>query len=98
MAAPVYLGDEFSAAGYRLAGADVQVPAAGDATGALTRACAQAPLVLVSAALVARIDPATLRAASTATAPLVLVVPDPQGAGVIPDLAGRLRRELGLDA
>jgi hypothetical protein len=72
MAAPIYLGDEFSAAGYRLAGADVQVPAAGDATSALTRACAQAPLVLV--------------------------VPDPQGAGVIPDLAGRLRRELGLDA
>jgi len=98
MAAPIYLGDEFSAAGYRLAGADVQLPSAGDATGALARACARAPLVLVSAALAAHIDPATLRAASTATAPLVLVVPDLQGAGVIPDLAGRLRRELGLDA
>jgi vacuolar-type H+-ATPase subunit F/Vma7 len=98
MTTAVYLGDEVSAAGYRLAGAQVQVPAAGDATGALTRACAQAPLVLLSAALVEQIDPATLRAASTATSPLVLVVPDPQGAAMIPDLAGRLRRELGLDA
>jgi len=98
MAAVVYLGDEFSAAGYRLAGVDAQVPPPGEAGTALTRACAQAPLVLLSAALAAQINAATLRAASAAMAPLVLVVPDPQGIAAVPDLASRLRRELGLDA
>ena len=36
MSAPVYLGDEVSAAGYRLAGALVCTPAAGEAAAALT--------------------------------------------------------------
>ena len=49
MAAPVYLGDEVSAAGFRLAGALVRTPPPGDETAALARARAQAPLVLVSA-------------------------------------------------
>lgn len=98
MPAAVYLGDEFSAAGYRLAGAAVQVPGAGDATAALIRACAQAPLVLVSAALVAQVDALALRVACTALTPLVLVVPDLRGTATMPDLAARLRRELGLDA
>ena len=98
MPSPIYLGDEFSAAGYRLAGASVRVPAPGGESAALAHACAEAPLVLISAALAARIDADALRAASAALAPLVLVVPDPQGAAAMPDLASRLRAQLGLEA
>ena len=97
MTAPVYIGDEISAAGWRLAGARLAVPAPGAETAALVAACAAAPLVLVSAAMAARIDPASLAKAASAMAPLVLVVPDPQGEVTLPDLAARLRGQLGLD-
>ena len=98
MAAPIYIGDEVSAAGWRLAGVQVSTPAPGGETAALASARASAPLVLVSAAVAVHIDAATLAAAAAALAPLVLVLPDPQGEGVRPGLAGRLRTQLGLDA
>ncbi len=55
MAALIYLGDEVSAAGWRLAGATVRAPAPGEETAALDAARAQAALVLVSAAVAAAV-------------------------------------------
>lgn len=98
MSAPAYLGDEVSAAGYRLAGARTQTPRAGEEAQALAVARAEAPLVLVSAAVAAAIDAPVLRAALLALAPPVLVVPDRTGEVPLPDLAARLRRQLGLEA
>jgi vacuolar-type H+-ATPase subunit F/Vma7 len=98
VSAAVYLGDEVSAAGWRLAGASVRTPALGDEAAALAWARAQAPLVLVSSAVAAAIGEATLRAALSALAPLVLIVPDLHGAVPLPDLAARLRTQLGLEA
>ena len=98
MASPVYLGDEVSAAGYRLAGAHVRTPGAGEEAAALAWARSQAPLVLVSAAVAAGIGEALLREALSALAPLVLVVPDLHAAVPLPDLAARLRGQLGLEA
>lgn len=98
MSAPVYLGDEVSAAGYRLAGALVHTPQAGDETAALAWARSQAPLVLVSASVAAGIGAGVLRVALSALAPLVLIVPDLEGEVPPPDLAARLRGQLGLEA
>lgn len=98
MSAPVYIGDEVSSAGYRLAGARTVVCLPGRETAALAESCGGAPLVLVSAAVAARIDAALLRRALSSLAPLVLVVPDPQGEAALPDLAARLRTQLGLEA
>ncbi len=98
MPAPIYLGDEVSAAGYRLAGAIPRVPAAGEEGAALQEACANAPLVLVGAAVAARIDALALRKALAALQPLVVIVPDTQGEAARPDLAARLRGQLGLPA
>jgi vacuolar-type H+-ATPase subunit F/Vma7 len=98
MPAPIYLGDELSAAGYRLAGALVRTPRAGEEAAALAWARTQAPLVLVSAAVAAGIAEAVLRSALSALAPLVLIVPDLQGDVPLPDLAARLRGQLGLEA
>jgi vacuolar-type H+-ATPase subunit F/Vma7 len=98
MSAPVYLGDEVTAAGYRLAGARVRVPRRGEETAALAAARAEAPLVLVSAAIALRIAETELRAALAAVSPLMLIVPDPVGDAPMPDLAARLRRQLGLEA
>jgi vacuolar-type H+-ATPase subunit F/Vma7 len=103
----IYLGDEVSAAGWRLAGVDARVcaadaadakQAAEAAAAALASARRDAALVLVSAALARRLDPATLSRSTSALVPLVLVVPDRDGAAALPDLAARLRLQLGLDA
>ena len=98
MAAPVYIGDEVSAAGCRLAGARVDVPEPGGESAALAAARAQAPLVLVSAAVAARIPEREMRVALAALTPLTLIVPDLRGEVPVPDVAARLRRELGLEA
>jgi len=97
MAAPVYLGDEVSAAGFRLAGVQVRVPQRGDETAALSSARADAPLVLVAATVAARVAAGELRAAVAALTPLVLIVPDIDGATPVPDLARRLKKLLGLE-
>jgi len=98
MGAVVYLGDEICAAGYRLAGATVRVPRAGDEAQALAWARSQGELVLVSAVVAAAIGEGVLRAALSAVSPLVLIVPDPEGQVPVPDLAARLRTQLGLEA
>ena len=98
MRAPIYLGDEVTAAGYRLAGAQVRMPAPREASTMFAEACAQAPLVLVSAAVAIHIDATPLRAALAALQPLVLIVPDAQGQVPRPDLAARLRGQLGMEA
>jgi vacuolar-type H+-ATPase subunit F/Vma7 len=98
MPAPIYLGDEVSAAGYRLAGVDARVPRPGGEAEALAAARREAPLVLITATIAARIGSDELRQASMALAPLVLVVPDLLGETPLPDLAARLRAQLGLEA
>ena len=98
MPAPVYLGDEVSAAGFRLAGALVRTPRPGEEAAALAWARANAPLVLVSATVAAGAGEALMRAALSALSPLVLVLPDLHGEVPLPDLAARLRGQLGLEA
>ena len=98
MSAPIYLGDEVDAAGYRLAGARVRTPRVGEGAAALAQACAQAPLVLLSAAVAAGVGERQLRAALSALSPLVLIVPDLQAEVPLPDLAARLHAQLGLEA
>jgi len=98
MRPPIYLGDEVTAAGYRLAGAQVRTPAPGESGAALEEAHARSELVLVSAAVAADLDAAQLRSALLALSPLVLIVPDGQGRVVRPDLAARLRGQLGMEA
>jgi len=98
MSAPIYLGDEVSASGYRLSGAQVRTPERGSEAQALAWARGEAPLVLVSAAVAAALPAAVLSAALEALAPLVLVVPDRAGRAAMPDLAARLREQLGLQA
>ena len=94
MPVPCYIGDEASAAGFRLAGASVIVPRPGNEADALASARAS---VLISADVAARISARELAVARAALAPLTLIVPDLQGAIAMPDLATRLRAQLGLE-
>lgn len=98
MTAPIFIGDAVAAAGFRLAGAIVRTPNAGEETAAFVAARGEGALILVSADVAARIDADTLRAAQAALAPLVAIVPDLHDAVAPPDLAARLRTQLGLEA
>jgi hypothetical protein len=99
MPAPVvFIGPELAAAGYRLAGAGTLVPAPGDETAALAHARSEAWLVLVCASVLPRIAPEAWQQAVSALSPLVAAVPDLQGGTALPDLAERLRSQLGLVA
>lgn len=96
MHAALYLGDEVSGAGWRLAGVAVVCPPPGDETAALQQALAQRPaLLLLAAPVAAAVAPALLQGAACALAPLLLVLPGRDGSSP-PDLAGRLRVQLGL--
>lgn len=93
----IYIGDELTAAGFRLAGAQILLPAVGEETASLTQAQRDGQLILVSADVAARIPRQPLEAALAALAPLTLVVPDLLGRQPIPDRAQRLRRQMGME-
>ncbi len=93
-----YVGDEVSAAAFRLAGVEALVPNAGDEATALASALAKASLVLLAASVAARLPERTLRNAQAALHPLLLVVPDLAGGMAMPDIVRRLRVQLGLEA
>jgi len=94
----VFLGDEVSAAGFRLAGVSVRVPLVGEEQRALTEAAASAELVLLTAAFARRLPPALLERYQSGSRPLVGVVPDVTGAVWPEDLASDIRRHLDIAA
>jgi len=97
MAAPVFLGDEVSAAGYRLGGAIVRTPVKGEEASFFEWARREAPLVLVTAEVATRLPPGLLARAFAAGQPLVLIVPDVRRRVAPPDLARSVRRQLGME-
>jgi vacuolar-type H+-ATPase subunit F/Vma7 len=96
MSMPVFIGDEVSALGYRLAGLQTLVPAPGELRATVRRACEDAPLVLIDASLAAHIDVAELDGLLAATDPPVVIVPPVRGAAPLSQIATRLRRQLGV--
>ncbi len=99
MALVVYLGDEATAAAYRLAGVRAIAPDPADAAGALRRAADDgAELVLLAAPLAARLPVAVLEDALQGEHPLVAIAADAFGRQAPPDLAREVRAALGIEA
>ena len=92
----VFLGSETSAAAFRLAGIDARVVPEGDEGAILARARDGADLVIVEASVAACVPAGQWRRAVLDAPPLVAAIPDLAGTTCLPDLAGRLRRQLGL--
>lgn len=98
MARIFYIGDEATAAGYRLAGAEVRVPSEADTAETFRRACESATdLVLLSAELAALLPREELEAALLGERPLVAIVPDVHGRRAAPDVARDVRLALGIE-
>lgn len=92
-----YIGDEVTAAAYRLAGLDVRVVGPEAAAAEFALALREAPpLVLLGAAASAAIPPAQLDAAMQAFAPPVLIVADAALTQDAADLGDRVRGALGI--
>ena len=93
-----YIGDEATAAGYRLAGAEVRVPSAEEAAEVFRRAgAAGAELILLSAGLADALPPEELEAAVQGERPLVAIVADAHGRHAPPDVARDVRLALGIE-
>ena len=99
MSAAIFIGDELTAAGYRLTGIETIVPGPKGVGGAFDDARARADLIIIiiTAELARAIPAAALKAARLAETPALAIVPDVRFTAEPPDLAGRLRRVLGID-
>jgi len=93
---PIYIGDEVSATGFRLAGLRTRTPGPDDCEEVLKWACNEAPLILISAGLAECIPQPRLDECLARQDPPIVVVPDVLGRASMPDLANRLRRQLGV--
>lgn len=96
MAPVFFIGDEVTAAGFRLAGAAIRVPGEGGVAAAFAEALEQAELVLITMARAAELDAAELERSMRAATPLVLVVPDAASSESPPDLGDAVDRALGI--
>jgi len=93
---PVYIGDAVSAAGFRLAGLRIHVPDTTELVMQIEQAATDASLVLLGADLAAQLPVTELDRLLSAVTPAVVVVPDVRGQADLPDLANRLRQQLGV--
>jgi vacuolar-type H+-ATPase subunit F/Vma7 len=99
MARILYLGDEMTAAGFRLAGLETLVTDPAAAGEGLREALAgDFDCVLFSGRLTDHVPPALLRQALEGVEPLFTVVPDIRGHAAPADLVLEVRNALGIEA
>ena len=96
MSSIAFIGDRLSAAGFRLGGAEVHVPEAGDEGPLLAELITRVELVLLTAEIARRIPSQQLHAARMGQTPMVVVIPDVRGQQLPDDPAARLRQQLGM--
>ena len=96
MAGVTFIGDEVTAQGFRLAGANIRMPQKDGVAASFADALRKADLVLITAAAAGELDADTLERAVRAAAPLVLVIPDAAFRVTPPDPADAVERVLGI--
>ena len=97
MGSAIFIGDELSAAGFRLTGIETVVPEPEQASAALDDARKRAALVIMTAELASQVPAADLEAAMLAEAPALAIIPDVLFRAIPPDLGKRLRSVLGIE-
>jgi len=93
----VFIGDELTATGFRLAGATAMIVPPEEATDALRSALQEASLVLLAASHARRVGVSELDAALTSTHPITVLVDDVLEREPPPDMDQMMRRALGVE-
>jgi len=98
MTAPVFIGDEISASGFRLAGVEIRTPPleVGELLKVIESACHHAPLILISSEFAAMLLTKDYERFVSQESPAVLIVPDIRKTTTVEDLNTRLRTQLGI--
>jgi len=96
MAITEYIGDEVSAAGYRLCGVDAHASDRHNASSLVRQACERASLVLVGSSAAQHLPGTELDTLLASVSPPVLIVPDFCGSQAVPDIATRIHKQLGM--
>jgi vacuolar-type H+-ATPase subunit F/Vma7 len=97
MGAIVFVGDELTAAGMRLAGVEPVLQGSRSAAEALAEARKGAALVLITAEFARTVPAAELAAALIAEVPVLGIIPDVNGRVTPPDLTKELMAALGIE-
>lgn len=98
MGAVIFIGDELSASGFRLAGIETLVPKPDAVGSAFEAARARSSLIIITADTARQIPAAQLETAMLAETPALAIIPDVMFRTPPPDLARRLRSVLGIEA
>ncbi len=91
-----YIGDEISAAGYRLCGIDVHIADKHNALSLVKAACARASLVLLGSKTALYINSKELDALMLNIQPPVMIVPDAGKLQSVPDITPLVYKQLGM--
>lgn len=93
---PIFIGDETSAAGYRLAGLRTFSPGSEELVEVFRRACTEADLLLLGVELARQLPAQLLLEALQAPGLQVQIVPDLNQRLPMRDLPRRIRSQLGM--
>ncbi|MEY6433424.1 V-type ATP synthase subunit F [Thioalkalicoccus limnaeus] len=96
MARFAFLGDEVSAAGFRLTGVATHVPRPDEIPALVRRLGEEVEVILLTAEVAAQLPKGWLDETHAADWPLVCVMPDIRGHQEPPDFAGPIRGQLGI--
>ena len=96
MPVAVFIGDEITAAGYRLCGVEVHIADDTNVLQLVQRVSGQAAFVLVGSNVIQGLDVQQLDALLANTDTPVLVVPDVRDQAALPDIAERVHKQLGM--
>lgn len=98
MSAPVFIGDELTGAGFRLAGLRVRGLSVDTVEADFRRALEEAPFVVLTARAAAGLPAVVVDAAVRAASPPVAIVPEAAGGPALPDMGRAVRRALGVES
>ena len=96
MSAPLFIGDEITAAGFRLAGVRIRTPDESELPRMLDWAAENALLIYITAEYVALLDEERRNRLLTRLQPPAVVIPDIRSRTPVQDLATQLRAQLGV--
>ena len=96
MSAPVFIGDELSAAGFRLAGVRIRTPQPEDLLKVMEWARRNTTLILITSEFAAMLSAQDFERFVTRESPAFLVVPDIRAKTTVEDLNARFRTQLGI--